>query len=85
MITFVSILSQIRGCLFAAARFGQLYAHPFVFRVLWNDNVRHVPGTVEQMVNRPQRAHQFVMKDFGTAGAIERERQYLAIFQPLAV
>lgn len=31
------------------------------------------------MVNRPQWVHQFVMEDFGTAGAAERERQYLAI------
>ena len=74
-----SILSQIRGYPFAAARFGQLYAHSFVFRVFGNDNVRHVPRTIEQMVNRPQRGHQFVMENFGTARAVERERQYLAI------
>ena len=74
-----SILSQIRGYPFAAARFGQLYAHSFVFRVFGNDNVRHVPRTIEQMVNRPQRGHQFVMENFGTARAVERELQYLAI------
>lgn len=65
--------------------FGQLYGHFFVFRVLWHNYLCNLSETVEQMINRPQRVHQFVMENFGAGFRFECERQYLAIFQPLSV
>lgn len=61
-VRIVSGSFQIWGCLFAAARFGKLYAHLFILRINRDYNNRVIVVTIEQMINRAQRVHQFVME-----------------------
>lgn len=64
---------------FPAARFGQLFQHPFVFGVLRNDDLRHVFKAIKDMVNRAQRVHQFKMENINAGFRTEFKRNNLAI------